>query len=245
MPIILYFTSVSLSSVSFIFAGVFLLGDRFGSLVGAGWTCSELIAHHVPYTFTAWDHRCSGIEGWKLFSYVSWVCSRGDAVLRTEPAVQVDFATYGLILKQSFKEMFKVMFSDIFVQHLYNILQPLIGIFLKIWWYFTTFRCLRWSFSRPWTRVFLSSIVLELQAAHGCASEHKQFAFGSMWDFEILSFKRTIWNSEMTFNFYMFFNESMSFLSMLSRPGWVSKVNDSESQSRRRWPCWAHVARLC
>ena len=60
------------------------------------------------------------------------VCSRGDAVLRTEPAVQVDFATYGLILKQSFKEMSKVMFSDTFVQHLYNILQPFIGIFFKI-----------------------------------------------------------------------------------------------------------------
>lgn len=43
----------------------------------------------------------------------------GDAVLRTEPAVQVDFATYGLILKQSFKEMSKVMFSDTFVHNIF------------------------------------------------------------------------------------------------------------------------------
>ena len=145
------------------------------------------------------------------------------------------------VLKKCPRSCFQTLSFNTFTTF-YNLL---LVFFFKIWLYFTTFRCLRWSFSRPWTRVFLSSIVLELQAAHGCASEHKQFAFGSMWDFEILSFKRTIWNSEMTFKFYMFFNESMSFLSMLSRPGWVSKVNDSESQSRRRWPCWAHVARLC
>ena len=181
MCLILYFTSVSLSSVSFIFAGGFLLGDGFGSLVGAGWTCSELIAHHVPYTFTAWDHRCSGIEGWKLFSYTSlqsrWCCashwtSSTSGLCHLWPHSQAKF----------WRNVQGHVFRHFRSQRFYNLLL----VFFVNWLYFTTFRCLRWSFSRPWTRVFLSSIVLELQAAEGCALQHKQFAFGSMWDFEIL-----------------------------------------------------------
>ncbi len=69
--------------------------------------------------------------GCKLFSYefaVIW----GDAVLRTEPAVQVDFATYGLLLKQSFKEMSKVMFSDTFI---HNLLQPFTTLLVFLFWF--------------------------------------------------------------------------------------------------------------
>ena len=106
-----------------------MLGDGFGSLGQAGRAVSSL---HITCRTLSLHGTIDAVES-KGESYsATRVCSRGDAVLRTEPAVQVDFATYGLILKQSFKEMSKVMFSDTFVQHLYNILQPFIGISFEI-----------------------------------------------------------------------------------------------------------------
>ena len=95
-------------------------------------------------------HVLSVIEslGCKLFSYefsVIW----GDAVLRTEPAVQVDFATYGLLLKQSFKEMSKVTFSDTFI---HNLLQP--------YWYFCFDLIVLLFFCSPFHHISLSKVVL-------------------------------------------------------------------------------------